>query len=118
MKCFLSIIFISVFISGVLAQDTEHKDEKTIITVYIKLKMERTPCHSCFDSLKERLNELDGVKNIKVFLGTSQVRFHVLSDKVPSEEILISISEKTGLNPIRILFEKEEPETDDDLKLN
>ena len=107
-----------IFILNVNGQDSEIKDEITVITIYVKLKMDSVPCKACFDTLEKKLKETDGVQHVKVMLSKYQITFSCPSTKVPSEDYLSILADKAGFFPVRIQYEKEEPENEEEVPVN
>ena len=115
-KC--SYLFVLLFelllIQTASAQETNVKDETTIIKIYIRLNYQDSMCTGCTDKLKVKLQAIKGSWNVKVFPVKKVITFYMYSSQVISEKELDELIKKAGLIPIRIEYLKEEPEDETD----
>ncbi len=94
------------------AQDTESKDEITIITIYVKMQVEPSGCMECLDSLSEKIRRMDGADNIKLYKDRFMLTFMVPSCKVMGEDTLRNIISGSRLEPLSVEYNKEEIDID------
>ena len=96
------------------AQDTESKDDPTYIIVYIDLKLEASPCGICYDSLSAKIKRIPGAKAVHSDIVRSKVQFKLHSSLLVSEQKLMLLAKESDLVPIQVLYEKEEPDDEEE----
>jgi len=89
------------------AQDTEQKDRKEVITIYIRLEYMDSSRFSEPDDLLRKLEEIKGANDIRINPFKQLVSFNMNSVNVISEEKLGKKIREAGFVPLKMLFSPE-----------
>jgi len=89
------------------AQDTESKDVRVIITIYIQLQSKSIDCNDCEKDLENILKQVKGARNIQVSFLEECADFEIYSSDFISKKDLEMRLKKAGFFSESIEIEKD-----------
>lgn len=113
MRWLTAVLLIFHVVSG-FAQDTESKDEITVIRVYVRIDFFNAFHPAGRERLLAALEKEPGICEVRMLPVRQVLVFYMYSTEMVSEDRLEKLVKNAGYIPVRIEYMKEEPEHEED----